>query len=85
MFRALVCPSSGVCDYVVELPHWLISFLVCCVLELGCGSARVASFAPSSLYNRKVFSDLSFGRVMCLVCASFVPSVSWHLLYWTEV
>jgi len=20
MFRALICPSSGVCDYVVELP-----------------------------------------------------------------
>ena len=41
MFRALICPSSAVCEYVVELPHWLISFLVCCVLELGCGSARV--------------------------------------------
>ena len=26
MFRALICPSSGVCDCVVELPHWLISF-----------------------------------------------------------
>jgi len=23
MFRALICPSSGVCDYVVEIPHWL--------------------------------------------------------------
>ena len=22
MFRALICPSSGVCDYIVELPHW---------------------------------------------------------------
>ena len=43
MFRALICPSSGVCVYVVELPHWLISFLACCVLELGCGSARVVS------------------------------------------
>jgi len=21
MFRALICPPSGVCDYVVELPH----------------------------------------------------------------
>jgi len=26
MFRVLICPSSGVCDCVVELPHWLISF-----------------------------------------------------------
>jgi len=23
MFRALIWSSSGVCDYVVELPHWL--------------------------------------------------------------
>jgi hypothetical protein len=22
MFRALICPSSGACDYIVELPHW---------------------------------------------------------------
>jgi len=29
MFRALICPSSGACDYVVALPHWLISFLDC--------------------------------------------------------
>jgi len=25
MFRGLICPSSGVWDYVVELPHWLFS------------------------------------------------------------
>ena len=24
MFRALICPSSGVCIYVVVLSHWLI-------------------------------------------------------------
>ena len=23
MFRPLIYPSLGVCDYVVELPHWL--------------------------------------------------------------
>ena len=28
MFQALICPSSGVCKYVVELPNSLISFLV---------------------------------------------------------
>jgi len=49
MFRALICPSSGICDYVVELPHWLISFSVSCVLELGCGSARVVSGLPAAL------------------------------------
>ena len=47
MFRALICQSSGVCDYVVELPYWLISFLVWSVLELGCGSARVVSGLPA--------------------------------------
>ena len=47
MFRALIRPSSGVCDYVVELPHWLISFLVCCVSEFGCGLARVVSGLPA--------------------------------------
>ena len=26
MFRTLICPSSGVYDYVVELTYWLISF-----------------------------------------------------------
>ena len=31
MFRSLICPSSGVCDYIVELPHWLFRswFAVC--------------------------------------------------------
>jgi len=34
MFRALICPSSGVCDYVVELPRWPYRswFAVCCSL-----------------------------------------------------
>ena len=31
MFRALICPSPGVCDYIGELPHWLFRswFAVC--------------------------------------------------------
>ena len=32
MFRALICPSSGVCDYIVELPHWLFRS---CFAEAG--------------------------------------------------
>ena len=51
MFRTLLCPSSEARDYVVELPHWLISFLFCGVLELGCGSARVVSGLPSKARN----------------------------------
>jgi len=31
MFRALICPSSGLCDYIAELSHWLFRswFAVC--------------------------------------------------------
>ena len=31
MLRALICPSSGFCDYAVELPHWSFRswFAVC--------------------------------------------------------
>ena len=46
MFRGLICLSSGFCDNVVELPHWLLrSWFV--VLELGCGSARLVSGMPA--------------------------------------
>jgi hypothetical protein len=47
MFRALICPSSGVCGYIVELPL-AVSFLVCCMLEFGCGSAGVVSGLPAT-------------------------------------
>jgi len=32
MFRTLIYPSSGACDYAVELPHWSFLFSVRCVL-----------------------------------------------------
>ena len=49
MFRTLICPSSGVCDYVVETTTLAILFLDCCVLESGCGSARLGSGLPAAL------------------------------------
>ena len=36
MFRTLIYPSSGACDYSVQLPHWSV-FLVRCVLVFRCG------------------------------------------------
>ena len=42
MFRTLIYPSSGACDYSVELPHWSV-FLVRCVLEFRCGWVGVVS------------------------------------------
>ena len=43
MFRALICSSSGLCDYIVELQHWPFRswFAVC--WEFRCGSAGVVS------------------------------------------
>jgi len=42
MFRALICPSSGVCDYIVEPLHWPFrSWFAVCVWEFGCGLAEV--------------------------------------------
>ena len=51
MFRALICPSSGVCDYVVDPTTLAVSFLICCVLELGCSSARVVSRLAEPHHN----------------------------------
>jgi len=36
MFRTLIYPSSGACDYAVELSHLSFFFLVRCVLEIWC-------------------------------------------------
>ena len=44
MFRTLICPSSGACDYAVELPHWsfvLVSLCVGDLVRLGLSSIRV--------------------------------------------
>ena len=79
MFRALICQSSGVCNCVVELPHWLISFLVCCVLELGCGSAGVVSWLPASAGWLVGWLVGWFGVLVGLVCwlACFVGWLVW--------
>ena len=45
MFRALIYPSSGACDYSVELPHWSYSWFD--VLEFRCGWDGVVSVLPA--------------------------------------
>jgi len=40
MFRALICPSSGVCDCVVELTHWLYCSWI--AVRFGWGGIRAA-------------------------------------------
>jgi len=46
MFRILLCPSSGVCDYAVELPHWSYRSSLLCVggwVPFGLSSIRAAA------------------------------------------
>jgi len=54
MFRALICPSSGICDYIVKVPHWLFRswFAVCWSLgadRLGWYQGRRMSASAGSL------------------------------------
>jgi len=42
MFWTLICPSSGACDYSVELPHWWYGSWFD-VLEFWCGWVGVVS------------------------------------------
>jgi len=45
MFRILINPSSGACDFCIVLPHWscvLVSMCVGVSVRLGWGGIRVA-------------------------------------------
>jgi len=48
MFRTLIHPSSGACDFSVVSPHWLcvlVSMFVGVSVWLGWGGIRVAGFS----------------------------------------
>ena len=47
MFRTLIHPSSGACDFSVVSPHWSC-VLVWCVLEFRCGWVGVVSVWQAS-------------------------------------
>ena len=45
MFRTLIHPSSGACDFPIVSPHWscvLVSMCVGVLVQLGWGGIRVA-------------------------------------------
>ena len=47
MFRTLIHPSSGACDFSIVSPHWLCVLASMCVgvsVWLGWGGIRVAGF-----------------------------------------
>jgi len=48
MFRTLIHPSSGACDFSIVSPHWLCVLVSMCVrvsMWLGWGSICVAGFS----------------------------------------
>ena len=48
MFRTLIHPSSGACDFSIVSPHWLCVLASMCVgvsVWLGWGGIRVAGFS----------------------------------------
>jgi len=47
MFRTLIHPSSGICDFSIVSPHWFV-FLFRCVLEFRCGWVGVVSVFQAS-------------------------------------
>ena len=56
MFRTLIYPSSGACDFAVELPHWAFCsrFVVCwrfgAVGFEWCPCCRLKPVAPDDGY-----------------------------------
>ena len=69
MFRTLIHPSSGACDFSIVSPHWscvLVSMCVGVSVWLGWGVIRVAGFSC-----RLVRSSCSFGGGMNGKCRDF--------------
>ena len=77
MFQALICPSSGVCKYVVELPISLISFLVCCVLtKPRTKSANVVV----QQHSRKLVNMGVLMPETCWISKKKNKNSKWHLV-----
>jgi len=54
MFRTLIHPSLGACDFSIVLPHWscvLVSMCVGVSVWLGWGGIRVAGFSLQDGYR----------------------------------
>jgi len=51
MFRTLIHPSSGACDFSIVSPHWSSVFLFRCVLEFRYGWVGVVSVWQANMFR----------------------------------
>ena len=74
MFQTLIYPSSGACDYSVELPHWLYCswFDVC--WEFRCGWVRMVSVLQA--YHQELATILLSYHIGRIVLGSMCVGVS---------
>ena len=73
MFRALICPSSGLFNYIVELPYWPFRswFAVC--WEFGCGSAGVVSWLLAEAEVIRLVVRLACFFYLCIHRSATAP------------
>ena len=85
MFRTLIYPSSGACDYSVELPHWLYCswFDVCWsfgVVGLEWYPCCRLKPATRTLHKPSSFPQVSLPKfcmnLLCLSYACHIPRLS---------
>jgi len=55
MFQTLIYPSSGACNYSVELPHWSYCswFIVCCALACNTDTTPIQPYRKSNTHRTK--------------------------------
>ena len=78
MFRTLIQPSSGACDFSIVSPHWSCVFVSVCVgvsVWLGWGGIRVAGFYAQDVSN----INTSIIRSLCLFYCITTLVVCQHL------
>jgi len=72
MFRTLIYPSSGVCDFSIVSPHWLCVLVSMCVgvsVWLGWGGIRVAGFSlPHGYFNYHNDARSNIHKILNKIC-----------------
>jgi len=88
MFRTLIFPSSGACDYTVELPHWLY----CCWFDV-CWSFGVVGLGwyPCSRLQQHSRKLLMMGVLMSETCWAYkkwnkiASDIKFGLLFFNKI